>query len=167
MRPHMLEEERLLYAASGTMPARHGRGSEAHCRIPVRNHTGGFLAERARSQSSDRCWAEADYPVRRPHAAACFSGIRTALRASDWSKVRSDEFRLRDTSKLRAPQKYSSKSRLNWNMFSSAPLRAALAWFGGRMVCYSFPARLSHSLLHAGLSRLSKSGIMSHVAADT
>lgn len=32
-------------------------------------------------------------------------------------------------------------------------ITAALAWLGARVVRYSFPVRLFHSLLHAGLSR--------------
>jgi hypothetical protein len=32
-------------------------------------------------------------------------------------------------------------------------LAPALAWLGARMVRYASPLRLSHSLLHAGLSR--------------
>lgn len=32
-------------------------------------------------------------------------------------------------------------------------LTTALAWLGARVVRYSFPVRLFHSLLHAGLSR--------------
>ena len=53
-------------------------------------------------------------------------------------------------------------------------LTTALAWLGARMVRYSFPVRLFHSLLHAGLSRryperahwptLTLSGIGQHAA---
>jgi hypothetical protein len=32
-------------------------------------------------------------------------------------------------------------------------LTTALTWLGARVVCYAFPVRLFHSLLHAGLSR--------------